>query len=510
MGVKYCYNRPSILFLAHLVVSTGTAQVENLQPLTNPQSEPLDWCVRSPRFHPSGDWIIYLSTPKTPQNVHNGTSVLRLVEWKSCKIITLIDVVYQENDSSESHFPGLYLHALPNNPWQDQQTLLLDSVWNCQSVLLQVKNISATDTSCIHIQPVNISSNRVENIFVLDVLSNNVLLNISTPICSSYLCLIRLSLEENNGIIERIQLGEPLNLSSTLEWITPTNLQLGEEQRLKLLTLSTSESLEPHDGNFQAFIVYPRQPCLGKGKKMSLICFPHGGPHSSHLIQFHLGVAFLALRGYAILMVNYRGSLGRGQQSLNSLIGKIGYQDVEECVATTEWARHSVAGLSKDTLIGALGGSHGGFLSAHLTSQYPSIYRAAVLRNPVTNIVSMHSSTDIRDWCFTEIGCFQWKMKDTMESLLTNPQVLERMWKHSPISHIQSCQAPTLLLLGGSDRRVPPSQGIEWHQILLSKQIPTKLLWYPDSDHSISDSPCSDDAWIHTLMWFDKYLRDAE
>ncbi|EME30448.1 acylaminoacyl-peptidase [Galdieria sulphuraria] len=506
LGVKYCYNRPSVLLLAHLVLSKDSAKVDNIQLLTNPQKEHLDWCVRSPRFHPSGDWILYVSTPKTPQDVHNGTSILRLVDWKASRIVTLIDVVHQKNDSNEDVFPGLYLHALPNHPWQDEQTVWLDSIWNSQSVLLQINNISLTEPLRVNIRRLDISGDEQENIFVLDVLSNNILLNISTPLCSSCLYLLRMS-SEGNRVLDRIRLSEPLDLSFALEWIRPTGLQLTEEQQVKLLTLSHSEPFQLHDQTFQAFIVYPRPSYLNEKKKMSLICFPHGGPHSSHLIQFQLGVAFLALRGYAVLMVNYRGSLGRGQQSLNSLVGKIGYQDVEECVVATKWARQIVPTLSEETLVAALGGSHGGFLSAHLTSQYPSIYKVAVLRNPVTNIVSMHSSTDIRDWCFTELGYSNWQTKDEIVSLLlAQPEILDRMWKHSPVSHVTNCQAPTLLLLGGSDRRVPPSQGIEWHQILRSKNIPSKLLWYPDADHSISDSPANDDAWMHTLLWLDEHL----
>jgi len=489
LGVKYCYNRPSVLLFAKLALSKDHAQLEDIQYLTNPQEEPLDWCARSPRFHPSGDWIVYLSTPKVPQDVHNGTSILGLIQCKPWKRITLIDIPrpHDKND-----FPGLYLHALPNNPWQDAQTLVLDSIWNSQSVLLRVKNVSPniTDSLQVDIERIDTCGDGKdrENIFVLDVHFNNILLNASNPLCSPCLYLVRL---DEDRIQDRIQLTDTLNLSSALDWIEPTDLP-------------HSDNMPSYDETFQAFVVYPRPSYLGK--KMSLICYPHGGPHSSHLIQFQLGVVFLALRGYAVLMVNFRGSLGRGQESLISLVGKIGYQDVEECVVATKWALNTIPTLSSETLVGALGGSHGGFLSAHLTCQYPSIYRVAVLRNPVTNIVAMHSSTDIRDWCFTEVGYSTWQNEDKIQSLMAYPEMLDRMWKHSPVSHIHNCQAPTLLLLGGSDRRVPPSQGIEWHQLLRSKQIPTKLLWYPDSDHSISDSPSNDDAWIHTLLWLDEYL----
>lgn len=42
--------------------------------------------------------------------------------------------------------------------------------------------------------------------------------------------------------------------------------------------------------------------------------------------------------------------------------------------------------------------SHGGFLSGHLIGQFPDIFRVAAMRNPVTNIASMVTATDIPDW----------------------------------------------------------------------------------------------------------------
>lgn len=48
--------------------------------------------------------------------------------------------------------------------------------------------------------------------------------------------------------------------------------------------------------------------------------------------------------------------------------------------------------------VAAVGGSHGGFLTAHLAGQHPAAFKAAVLRNPVCDLELMVHVTDIPDW----------------------------------------------------------------------------------------------------------------
>jgi acylaminoacyl-peptidase len=251
----------------------------------------------------------------------------------------------------------------------------------------------------------------------------------------------------------------------------------------------------------QSILLLPNPGRRDESKPPPLIVVPHGGPHSVSTTACLHSYAFLCGHGgYEILLVNYRGSTGFGQASIEALPTRIGKMDVADVVAATRQVIG--AGIVDSERIGLCGGSHGGFLTAHCTSQHPELFKVAAMRNPVVNIATMVSTTDIPDWCYVEaVGSYDWTQYRP-----PNQQQLSAMWDASPVRHIESVKAPTLVALGLSDLRVPPSQGLEWYHSLRSMGVPTSLLTYPDDDHAIGGVASEADHWINIKRWFDRYL----
>lgn len=50
----------------------------------------------------------------------------------------------------------------------------------------------------------------------------------------------------------------------------------------------------------------------------------------------------------------------------------------------------------------------------------------------------------------------------------------ETMRKKSPVAHLDKVITPTMIMLGEDDRRVPPSQGMEFYKALLAKGTKAK------------------------------------
>lgn len=67
------------------------------------------------------------------------------------------------------------------------------------------------------------------------------------------------------------------------------------------------------------------------------------------------------LQGYQLLVVNYRGSTGYGEDFLNSLLGEIGTRDIEDQGNLVKMALEKFSDKIDPKRVGVYGGSHGGF-----------------------------------------------------------------------------------------------------------------------------------------------------
>jgi len=91
--------------------------------------------------------------------------------------------------------------------------------------------------------------------------------------------------------------------------------------------------------------------------KPPVLIYPHGGPHVAHSTHYDPYCAALLELGVAILLVNYTGSTGYGQGSIDSLVGHVGDIDVADVqLARDDLVERAVVDNDR---IGLFGGSHG-------------------------------------------------------------------------------------------------------------------------------------------------------
>lgn len=255
-------------------------------------------------------------------------------------------------------------------------------------------------------------------------------------------------------------------------------------------------------GQFDGILLEPtgaKEAAQKSGPKLPLIAYPHGGPHSNMGCEYYASIAVLVLQGYAVLLINYRGSTGYGQGLVESLHGKVGRQDVDDVKDAIDEVLKTRTYLDGGR-VGVCGGSHGGFLSLHLVGQYPELFKSTAVRNPVTNIATMYGATDIPDWCYTETG-------SPFAYAQPTPAQYAQALSMSPMAHVSKITAPVMLLVGGDDRRVPPFQSKEFYYALKERDAEVEMLWYDKHTHGLQETPKGEgDGLVNICYFFQRTL----
>jgi len=159
------------------------------------------------------------------------------------------------------------------------------------------------------------------------------------------------------------------------------------------------------------------------------------------------------------------------------------------------------------------GGSHGGFLCAHLIGQFPDVFTAAVLRNPVISVGEI-STSDIPDWYYAEfdipypVPIPSLHAGDNSITALT-PSVYEKLYNASPIRLAPKVTADVLLLIGKDDLRVAPTQGYTYYHTLKVLQHSrssgnqrVEMLVFDGEAHPLEGVECARVGWEATRAWF--------
>ncbi|XWS13756.1 hypothetical protein CRYUN_Cryun36dG0065600 [Craigia yunnanensis] len=498
LGIKYCSNRHSALYAVKVPLYKSEAAESDFKLMEESTLVNLTQSISSaffPRFSPDGKFLVFLSAKASVDSgAHSATDSLHRIDWptdcKLCSSTKIIDVIPIVNCAKDGHFPGLYCSSFLSKPWfSDGCTMILSSYWHSCQVILSVNVLSG---EVLRISPAD--SDFSWNVLTLD--GDNVIAECSSPIDVpqiKYGCFDRAI---NSTEWHWLNVSSPIfrcseKVMSLLSSHQFSNLQIPVKDVADCLTKGAAKP-------FEAIFVSSKK----NDAPDPLIVILHGGPHSVSLSSFSKSLAFLSSIGYSLLIVNYRGSLGFGEEALQSLPGKVGSQDVNDVLTAIDHVIEK--GLANPSKITALGISHGGFLTTHLIGQAPDKFVAAAARNPVCNLSSMVGITDIPDWCYVQAYGSNGK---SIFTEAPSAEHLNHFYNKSPISHISKVKAPTLVLLGAQDLRVPVSNGLQYSRALKERGVETKVIMFPNDIHGIERPQSDFESFLNIGVWFKKYCK---
>jgi dipeptidyl aminopeptidase/acylaminoacyl peptidase len=247
------------------------------------------------------------------------------------------------------------------------------------------------------------------------------------------------------------------------KWIDPN--QLG---RATPFTFTTRDGLSE-----QGYVTYP--PGKDGAKNLPMVVFVHGGPYGIRdWWEYDPYVQAMATRGYAVLQVNYRGSGGYGFDFEQAGWHQWGGKMQDDVTDATRWA--IAQGIADKNRICIYGGSYGGYAALEGAVSVPDLYKCAIGYVGVYNLPEMLGRRDSAQTLYSER--YWQRTVGTDETTLA---------QHSPVYQLDNLKAKVMLVVGGRDTIVLPSQGQELHMAMLKRKIPHEWLYKPDEWHGFYD-----------------------
>jgi dipeptidyl aminopeptidase/acylaminoacyl peptidase len=197
----------------------------------------------------------------------------------------------------------------------------------------------------------------------------------------------------------------------------------------------------------------------------------HGGPDWLYLDTWFPDVQSLVDEGFAVAMVNYRGSIGFGRRWRDHIIGNIGFPEVEDVVAGRD---DLVArGMADPERVVIGGWSWGGYITLLALGLHPDRFAAGVAGVPVGDYMESYddSAPSLQAYDRTLVGGV---VHDLPEF------VAER----SPITYVKDVRAPVFVLVGEHDSRCVPSQVYRFVRALRGAGGEAELYSYPEGHSS--------------------------
>ena len=124
------------------------------------------------------------------------------------------------------------------------------------------------------------------------------------------------------------------------------------------------------------------------GGPLPVLLDPYGGPHAQRVVRSynaHLSSQWFADQGFAVLVVDGRGSPGRGPAWEHEVAGDLATAPLEDQVDALQACAQLHPGLLDLDRVAIKGWSFGGFLAGLAILRRPDVFHAAIAGAPVTD-----------------------------------------------------------------------------------------------------------------------------
>jgi len=229
------------------------------------------------------------------------------------------------------------------------------------------------------------------------------------------------------------------------------------------------------------------------GQKYPVAFLVHGGPQGAWPDEFHYrwNPQTYAGAGFAVVAINFHGSVGYGQAFTDAISQHWGDRPLEDLQKGWAAALKRFPYLDGNDAC-ALGASYGGYMVYWMAGVWNQPWKCMVDHDGVFDARMMYYATDELWFEEHENGGTQFEHPENYE-------------KFNPLDHVKDWRVPMLVVHDSRDYRIPISQGLGAFTALQRRGIPSEYLNFPDEDHLVL-KPQNSVQWHATVIdWLKKW-----
>ncbi|MBT8166910.1 hypothetical protein DS909_18160 [Phaeobacter gallaeciensis] len=206
------------------------------------------------------------------------------------------------------------------------------------------------------------------------------------------------------------------------------------------------------------------------------IVFIHGGPAGQVGPDYGHGTQFLVNRGYGVLSVNFRGSIGFGKEFQAKGYREFGRAMQDDIADAALWLVDQ--GMADTDALVAMGMSYGGYSAALAMTRDPGLFDAAIVEFPMLDaeFQTKHHpgfwNNSLETWTryFGDIDV---------------PEDVDKMQRFSPSDRIARLHGPMLVLGGQKDQitAIQQVRNFETDAHMAGKDV--QVHYFPNAGHGV-------------------------
>jgi len=254
-----------------------------------------------------------------------------------------------------------------------------------------------------------------------------------------------------------------LKLADLSPWINDKHMS-----EMKPISYTSRDGLTIHG--------YLTIPVNSNGKNLPVIINPHGGPWARDYWGFDSETQFFANRGYAVLQMNFRGSVGYGREFWEISFKEWGKTMQDDITDGVNWLVEE--GIANPNRIAIYGASYGGYATLAGLAFTPNLYACGVDYVGVSNIFTLLETLPP----YWELG------RQMMYEMIGNPETEKDLLKAaSPLFHADKITAPLFIAQGANDPRVKKSESDQIVEALKKRGVDVPYMVKDNEGHGFSN-----------------------